>query len=76
MVVSDLWAKIDPVVTASDASETGGGARYASRLSRMGAKELEELMESENPVEPEVADDFRVSVPWKWPRSSPGSRWR
>lgn len=38
VVASDLKAAIDPVVTVSDASETGGGACYASRLSRLGVE--------------------------------------
>lgn len=60
-VVTDLRAKIDPVVTVSDASETGGGACYASRLSRLGVEELEVLMDEENAPQPEVSDDFRDS---------------
>ena len=58
MVVSDLKAKIDPVVTASDASETGGGACFASRLSQLGVDELEELMNEENIPEGELSKDF------------------
>ena len=59
VVASDLKAKIDPVVTASDASETGGGACYASRLSRLGVEELDAMMEEENVEEALVSDDFR-----------------
>ena len=59
VVVSDLKVSIDPVVTASDASETGGGACYASRLSRLGAEELEELMNEDYPPEVSISKDFR-----------------
>ena len=58
-VATDLRAQIDGVVTASDACETGGGATYASRLSRMGVEELEQIMEEGGPMEQEVASDFR-----------------
>jgi len=59
VVVSDLKADIDPVVTVSDASETGGGACYASRLSRLGVEELEEMMDAEGPVDQTPGNDFR-----------------
>ena len=59
VVASDLKAKIDPVVTASDASETGGGACYASRLSRLGVEELDKMMEEEDVEEALLSDDFR-----------------
>eukprot|EP00435_Cladocopium_sp_Y103_P054777 s1675_g18.t1 len=59
VVVTDLRAAIDPVVTASDASETGGGACYASRLSRLGEQELEELMDGDSSQGPPLSDDFR-----------------
>eukprot|EP00435_Cladocopium_sp_Y103_P030320 s1304_g7.t1 len=59
VVVSDLKAKIDPVVTASDACESGGGASYAARMSRLGVEELEALMEEEVRETAEVAADFR-----------------
>lgn len=55
----NLRAKLDPVVTASDACETGGGACYASRLSRMGEDELRRLMEEEEPPANEISDDPR-----------------
>eukprot|EP00438_Fugacium_kawagutii_P034020 Skav221004 [mRNA] locus=scaffold1846:71194:78195:+ [translate_table: standard] len=55
----DLRARLDPVVTASDACESGGGACFASRLSRMGEDELRKLMEQEEPGPNEVSDDFR-----------------
>ena len=58
-VATDLRAQIDGVVTASDACETGGGACYASRLSRMGVEELEQIMEEGGPMEQEAASDFR-----------------
>ena len=58
-VATDLRAQIDGVVTASDACETGGGACYASRLSRMDVEELEQIMEEGGPMEQEAASDFR-----------------
>eukprot|EP00435_Cladocopium_sp_Y103_P040117 s199_g10.t2 len=45
----NLKAKIDPVVTASDACETGAGVCYASRLSRAGKEEAEKLLEGDPP---------------------------
>ena len=41
----DLKARVDPVVTASDASETGGGTCFSSRLSRLGKEAAFKLME-------------------------------
>ena len=55
--------RYDPVATASDASETGGGACFASRLSRLGVEELEKLVDTEGPIDREVSD-FR-DVPQK-----------
>ena len=58
VVSFNLRAKIDLVVTASDACESGGGACFASRLSRMGREEAERLLEGER-VEVEEPADFR-----------------
>ena len=53
----DLKAKIDPVVTASDACETGGGACYAHRLSRMGETEVLAMMAGDDvPLESQPSD--------------------
>ena len=52
------------MATASDASETGGGACFASRLSRLGVEELEKLVDTEGPIDREVSSDFR-DVPQK-----------
>eukprot|EP00438_Fugacium_kawagutii_P022919 Skav229978 [mRNA] locus=scaffold372:377191:382604:+ [translate_table: standard] len=54
----NLRARLDPVVTASDACETGGGACFASRLSRLGEEELRKLMEEEEPANHEISDQF------------------
>ena len=54
----NLRAAIDPVVTASDASEYGGGACFASRLSRMGKEEVEKMMDGEQ-IPLEEPGDFR-----------------
>ena len=59
MMATDLKARIDGVVTASDACETGGGATYASRLSRMGSEELQSIMDGDVPLEEGVSSDFR-----------------
>lgn len=64
LVMTHLKAGIDPVVTASDASEAGGGACYASRLSRLGEEELERLMEEEQKQGEPPSSDFR-DVPQK-----------
>ena len=64
LVMTHLKAGIDPVVTASDASEAGGGACYASRLSRLGEEELEKLMEEEQKQGEPPSSDFR-DVPQK-----------
>lgn len=64
LVMTHLKAGIDPVVTASDASEAGGGACYASRLSRLGEEELEQLMEEEQKPGEHPSSDFR-DVPQK-----------
>eukprot|EP00435_Cladocopium_sp_Y103_P069863 s228_g34.t1 len=43
----NLKASVDPVVTASDACETGAGVCYASRLSRAGEEEVKKMIEGE-----------------------------
>lgn len=58
-LVCNLGAVIDPVVTASDACESGGGACYANRLSPMGELEVLELMAGEREDVPEKPADFR-----------------
>ena len=42
---TNLKAKINPVVTCSDACESGGGSCFSSRLSRAGLEEATKLME-------------------------------
>ena len=42
---TNLKARIDPVVSCSDACETGGGSCFSSRLSRAGLEEARQLME-------------------------------
>ena len=42
---TNLKAKINPVVTCSDACESGGGSCFSSRLSRVGLEEATKLME-------------------------------
>ena len=49
MAQFNLKAEVDPVVTCSDASETGGGMCYASRLSRAGEEEALGLLEGKKP---------------------------
>ena len=48
LVQCNLKAAVDPIVTASDACETGAGVCYASRLSRAGEEEIKEMLESGN----------------------------
>ena len=53
----NLRAQVDPVVTCSDACESGGGICVASRVSRAGKEEVEKMMEGERverekPLEP------------------------
>ena len=43
--VTDLRARLDAVVTASDASETGGGLVYSSKLTSQGVREVHALDE-------------------------------
>eukprot|EP00438_Fugacium_kawagutii_P016319 Skav222801 [mRNA] locus=scaffold1419:399983:408357:+ [translate_table: standard] len=52
-------AEIDPVVTASDACETGGAAVFASRLSRLGEEELLRSMEEPTNYKQQPSLDFR-----------------
>ena len=57
MAMFNLKAAIDPIVTASDACESGGGICVASRLSRAGKEEVEMMldgkaMEREKPEDP------------------------
>ena len=42
----DLKAAVDPIVTASDACETGAGVCYASRLTRAGEEEVKQILET------------------------------
>eukprot|EP00438_Fugacium_kawagutii_P035066 Skav236673 [mRNA] locus=scaffold338:400738:405778:- [translate_table: standard] len=61
-MMSNLKAPIDPVITASDACETGGGACFASRLSRVGEEELLKQMEEPLNEEALVSLDFRAGA--------------
>eukprot|EP00438_Fugacium_kawagutii_P004694 Skav217774 [mRNA] locus=scaffold1782:124:5579:+ [translate_table: standard] len=58
-VMTNLKAGIDPVVTASDACETGGAACYASRLTRLGEEELLKMMEEPPDYKQLPSLDFR-----------------
>ena len=60
MAQFNLKAKIDPIVTASDACESGGGICYASRLSRLGAEETEALLRGKEPEEEKMVDPTRT----------------
>eukprot|EP00438_Fugacium_kawagutii_P022996 Skav216829 [mRNA] locus=scaffold2314:109375:114908:+ [translate_table: standard] len=69
MAFFNLKAKVDGLVTASDASETGGGLCYATRLSMSGLREAEALLEEGEPqdeedkkVADELHDDEKVLV--------------
>ena len=55
VVQCDLKAAVDPVITCSDASETGGGMCFSSRLTWAGREEAERLMDN-GPEEPVVDD--------------------
>ena len=58
----DLKATVDPIVTASDACETGAGVCYASRLTRAGEEEVKEILESSAiPDGPTRADPTQLS---------------
>lgn len=56
VVSFNLRAEVDTIVTASDACESGGGACFASRLSRLGAEEAERMLEGEEVVTEQPAD--------------------
>jgi len=64
----NLKAAVDPVVTASDASETGGGLCFASRLTMAGIQEAESLLEGrpleeeKREVPEEISGEERVLV--------------
>eukprot|EP00438_Fugacium_kawagutii_P024621 Skav207650 [mRNA] locus=scaffold2758:77333:83766:+ [translate_table: standard] len=58
-MMCNLKAPVDPVVTASDACESGGGACFASRLSRLGEEELLKKMEEPIPEKQLPSLDFR-----------------
>lgn len=58
MRFTDLRAQLDPCVTASDASEQGGGAVYSKGLSRSGIEEAQELMRGKD----EAGVDGRPAV--------------
>ena len=47
MAFCDLRAKLDPMVTASDACETGGGTCFSSRLTHMGKEEATRIKKGE-----------------------------
>eukprot|EP00435_Cladocopium_sp_Y103_P049740 s1238_g15.t1 len=48
MTQCNLRAAVDPIVTASDACESGGGVCYASRLTRAGEEEVRAMLEGED----------------------------
>ena len=64
----NMRAAIDPVVTCSDACESGGGICVSSRLSRAGKEEVEAMLEGsklekEKPDDPtKLAHEERVAV--------------
>ena len=60
MAQFNMKAQIDPMVTASDASETGGGMCYASRLSRAGEEEAKRLLEGVKLEEKPKKDPARL----------------
>ncbi len=57
MAYCDLRAKLDPLVTASDACETGGGTCFSSRLTHMGKEEATRIKKGEKAREKEECDD-------------------
>ena len=65
---TNLKAKIDPVVTCSDACETGGGSCFSSRLSRAGVEEATALLnegdqdKSQSITASEMVKDERILV--------------
>ena len=56
LAMTNLRAVIDPIVTASDACESGGGICVASRLTRAGKDEVLAMLEGEEPGKPKVDD--------------------
>ena len=58
----NLKASIDAVVTVSDASETGGGLCYASRLTRAGREEAQLLLEGKKAPEAPLAVPGHLSA--------------
>ena len=58
MARCDLRAEVDPIVTCSDASETGGGMCFSSRLTWAGREEAERLLEGKDPAA--VVDETEV----------------
>ena len=57
----NLRAVVDPVVTCSDACETGGGICVSSRLSRAGKEEVEAMMEGESREKEVKSDPFNLA---------------
>ena len=62
MAFFNLKASIDAVVTVSDASETGGGLCYASRLTRAGHEEAQLLLEGKKAPEAPLAVPGHLSA--------------
>ena len=60
MAQFNLKARVDPIVTASDACESGGGICYASRLSRLGEEEAKALLEGKEPKQEEMVDKTKM----------------
>ena len=62
--VTNLRAKINDVVTASDASETGGGVVYGGKLTSQGVKDFYMVEEGldEIPGDPVIPDDHQVTL--------------
>ena len=61
MAQFNLRASVDPIVTVSDASETGGGMCFASRLSRAGEEEALKLLEGQTKPERDAVDPTRLA---------------
>ena len=57
MAYCNLRAKLDPLVTASDASETGGGTCFSSRLTHMGQAEAKRILDGGEVEERAAAED-------------------
>ena len=67
MAYCNLRAKLDPLVTASDASETGGGTCFSSRLTHLGQEEAKRILQGGDPdergaAEDEVKEDEKILV--------------